>query len=79
MYNHVYRHLNENNLLYKKLFGFQKAHSTEHAIIQLVDQINSSFEKIFLHWEFLWTYPKHSTPLIMRSYFQIRKIWGSRK
>ena len=34
------------NLLYKKtIFGFQKAHSTEHAIIQLVDQTCISFEK----------------------------------
>lgn len=34
-----------NDALYKKQFGFQKAHPTEHAIIQLTDQINSSFEK----------------------------------
>ena len=32
-------------MLYPKQFGFQKSHSTEHAIIQLIDQINSSFEK----------------------------------
>ena len=32
-------------MLYPKQFGFQKSHSTEHAIIQLIDQINSSFGK----------------------------------
>ena len=32
-------------MLYPKQFGFQKSHSTEHAIIQLIYQINSSFEK----------------------------------
>ena len=26
-------------------FGFQKGHSTEHAILQLVDQISNRFEK----------------------------------
>ena len=31
--------------LYPKQFGFQKSHSTEHAILQPIDQINSSFEK----------------------------------
>ena len=45
MCNRVYKHQNENSFLFKKKFGFQKIHSTEHTIIQLVDQINSSFEK----------------------------------
>ena len=44
MYNRLYKYLKENNILYKKQFGFQKNHSTEHAIMQLADQINNSFE-----------------------------------
>ena len=31
-------------MLYKKQCGFQEGHSTEHAIVQLVDQIRNSFE-----------------------------------
>ena len=42
VYNRLYEHLNPNHMLY---FGFQKGHSTEHAILQLVDQISNSFEK----------------------------------
>ena len=45
MYNGLYKHLSENNLLYKKQFGFQQKHLTEHAILQLIDQINKNFEK----------------------------------
>ena len=45
MYNRLYKYLTDNNILYKKQFGFKTGHSTEHAIIQLVDQINSNFEK----------------------------------
>ena len=45
MYTRLYKHLTDNNILYKKQFGFQTGHSTEHAIIQLVGQINSNFEK----------------------------------
>ena len=45
MYNHFYKHLLNNNILYKKQFGFQENHSTDHTIIQLVDQISNSFEK----------------------------------
>ena len=45
MYNRLYKYLTENNLLYCKQFGFQKGHSPEHAILQLVEQINQSSEK----------------------------------
>ena len=44
MYNRLYNHLIKNNILYSKQFGFQKGHSTEHAIIQLIDQINNNSE-----------------------------------
>ena len=47
MYNRLYKHLSENNILYRKQFGFQEKLSTERAIMQLVDQINFSFEKNF--------------------------------
>ena len=45
MCNRLYKYLTENNLLYCKQFGFQKGHSLEHAILQLVEQINQSFER----------------------------------
>ena len=45
MYNGLFKYLKTNNILYSKQFGFQEGHSTEHAIIQLIDQINNSFEK----------------------------------
>ena len=43
LYNRLYKYLTDNNILYKKQFGFQRGQSTEHAIIQLVDQINNNF------------------------------------
>ena len=43
-YNRLYKYLTDNSILYKKQFGFQEGHSTEHAIVQLVDQIRNSFE-----------------------------------
>ena len=45
MYNRLYKHLKENDILYKKQFGFQQKHSTEHAILQLIDQENNIFER----------------------------------
>ena len=45
MYSHLYKYLTDNNILYKKQFGFQTGHSMEHSINQPVDQINSNFGK----------------------------------
>ena len=44
MYNRLYKNLTDNSILYRKQFGFQEGHATEHAIVQLVDQIRNSFE-----------------------------------
>ena len=41
MTNRLYQHLSDNNILIRKQFDFQGQHSTEYAIIKLVDQVNS--------------------------------------
>ena len=45
MYNILYKYLTEKKLLYCKQYGYQKWHSPEHPILQLVEQINQSFAK----------------------------------
>ena len=45
MYRRRYSYLQENKILYSKLFGFQTGHSTDHAIIRLVEQIYENFEE----------------------------------
>ena len=44
MDNRLYQYFIESKILYPKQFGFQTVHSTEHAIVQLLDQILESFE-----------------------------------
>ena len=44
MYNHFYKFIMK-KILYQKQFGFQNAHSTEHAILQLVNQITDAFRQ----------------------------------
>ena len=44
MYNRLYKFITDKNILYDKQFGFRNSHSTEHAILQLVDQIFNSFD-----------------------------------
>ena len=45
IYNRLYKYLSDNNYLYEKQFGFQAAHSTEHAVIQLISQILQAFNE----------------------------------
>ena len=45
MYNQLYKHLSNSKMLYPKQVGFQKGHSTDHTLLQLVDQIYESFER----------------------------------
>ena len=42
MYNRIYKHITNNNLFYEKQFGFQQKCSTEHAILELSEQIYQS-------------------------------------
>ena len=44
IYSRLYSFFSENNILYKKKFGFQRQHSTNHAIVHLVNEILKSFE-----------------------------------
>ena len=44
MYNIVNNFLYKNEVMYKYQFGFRKIHSTQHAIITLVDRITSSLD-----------------------------------
>ena len=44
MYNRLYNHLNENEILNDKQFGFRAGHSTEHAILELIDQVSNAFD-----------------------------------
>ena len=41
----MYKYLTTEKILYPKQFGFQRGHSTEHAIAKLANQIYESFEK----------------------------------
>ena len=45
MFNRLCKYLTKNNFLYCKQFRFQKGYSTKHKILQVVEQINQSFEK----------------------------------
>ena len=45
MYNRLFKYLSENSILYEKQIGFQISHSTEHAILLLVNELYQSFDE----------------------------------
>ena len=54
MYNYLYKCLVENSILYQKQFGFQNAHSTKDAILQLLNQIIDTFsQEEYTLWIFI--------------------------
>ena len=73
MYNRLYQDLTENEILYPKQFRFQTGHSTEHAIVQLIDQILESFEYNKYTLGVLLTYLK---PLIQSIIQYFLKNWN---
>ena len=44
MYNHLNNFIDANQILYKYQFGFRKSHSTNHAIISLVEKVNNAID-----------------------------------
>ena len=52
MYNRLYKYPTENNILFNKQFGFWAGHSTEHALLELVDQISNTFDDKNYSWYF---------------------------
>ena len=45
MYNRLSNFIEKMNIIYAKHFGFRPHHSTEHAILSIVDKIHEGIEK----------------------------------
>ena len=44
IYKRMYQFLTENNLIYDRQFGFRSKHSTNHALVSLIEEINSHLD-----------------------------------
>ena len=45
MYNRLYSYFGQNKILYGKQFGLRSHHSTDHALVELVDSVFDSFNE----------------------------------
>ena len=67
MYSRTYQYFKENDMFFSKQFSFQVNNST-HAILNLTDDILTSFEKVQFILGVLLIYQKRSILLIIVSY-----------
>ena len=67
MYSRTYQYFKENDMFFSKQFSFQVNNST-HAILNLTDNILTSFEKVQFILGVLLIYQKRSILLIIVSY-----------
>ena len=67
MYSRTYQYFKENDMFFSKQFSFQVNNST-HAILNLTDDILTSFEKVHFILGVLLIYQKCSILLIIVSY-----------
>ena len=44
MYNYIVKHMESNNIIFNQQFGFRKKHSTQHAVISLINNITNSLD-----------------------------------
>ena len=45
MYDRLYTYFTENKIIFKKQFGFRAGYSTDHALLELIDQICECFDE----------------------------------
>ena len=78
MYTRIYNFLNNQNCFYPLQFGFREKHSTDHALISIIDKINEALDKkkiacgIFVDFQKPFDTVNHDILLKKLSHYGIR-------
>jgi hypothetical protein len=80
MYKRLISYIDKFNILYSKQFGFWEKHSTERAILSIIDKIEHAVEDgkfscgIFLDVSIAFDTVKHPIPLQKQAHYGIRGV-----
>ena len=66
----------EKKIIFEKKFVFRAGHSTDHALLELIDQIRKCFNEKSIFQEFLLPYQSFRYRRLRENNTKIRTIWN---
>ena len=72
----LYTYFTEKKIIFEKKFVFRPGHSTDHALLELIDQIRKCYDEKSIFQEFLLPYQSFRYRRLRENNTKIRTVWN---